>query len=217
MIGGVSVRGADRTRANLVSAAGRLRAAQESSVKRASILVSRMLREELTEPAVSDPFWGKVGSRGDGLSVRTGHTRASITGGGTIFRVGSTVSAAVGSPSKSLLQHESGGTFGGGSPGGYHRIPTREAQTAAGADRYAGASIRDIPGSFLLRSLGGKLWAAVTRGRGKSAVVTLLYLLAKTITLKPRRIFKRTSAHAAPQIAGGLRIEVSQIASAANR
>lgn len=211
---GVSVQGADRVRANLARGSSRLRSGQEAGVKRASILVSRLLREEMTQDAVSDPFWGKRNSGGDGLSVRTGHTRASVTGGGTIFRVGTSVMAAVGSAMKHLLDHERGGTFSGSSPRGFHRIPTAAAQTAAGADKYAGRSILDIQGSFLMRSLGGRLWAAINNGK---RAVTLLYLLVRSITLKPRRLFARTSAKAAPQVVGGLRLEVSAAVAEANK
>lgn len=214
---GVSVSGVERVKGNVDRAKMRLKTAQEVGVKRASVLVSRMLREEMTQPARTDSFWGKQGAQGLGLAVRSGHTRASVTGGGQIMRIGDRVMAAVGSPEQHLLDHENGGTFGGKSPRGFHRIPTREAQTAAGVDRYAGASIRDIPGSFLLRSLGGKLWAAVRAGGAKSQRVRLLYLLVRSITLKPRKIFARVSAKAAPQVVGGMRLEVAQVVAEANR
>lgn len=211
---GVTVVGADKVRGNVARANMRLKTAQEVGVKRASILVSRALREELSEPAASDPFWGKVGAKGDGLSVRSGSTRARISPGGTVIRRGNTVMAAVGSPDEHMQRHESGGTFGGSSPRGFHRIPTAAAQTAAGVDRYKGQSIRDIAGAFLVKTLGGKLWAAVTNG---SRSLTLLYLLVRSITLKPRRIFARTREKVRPQVSAALSLEVSSVVREANR
>lgn len=214
MISGVTIGGVARVQGNLVRTGARLYAAQEAGVKRGSALLSRMLKEEMTADAVSDPFWGKMGASGDGLAVRSGKTRASVTGGGTAIRIGNRVTAAVGSSERHLVDHEKGGVFGGKSPRGFHRIPTAAAKTAAGVDRYLGQSIRDIAGSFLVRTLGGRLWAAVSQGRGR---VTLLYLLARTITLKPRRIFARVSAKAAPQVDGALRLEVATTVQQGNR
>jgi hypothetical protein len=210
---GVTVAGVEHVRGNLARARTGVRTAQERGVARASVLVSRMLREELTGQAGSHAFWGKTGAKDGKLAVRTGHTRASITPGGNVIRVGDNVVAAVGSGSESLKRHEAGGTFRGTSPGGYFRVPTREAQTAAGVDRWMGMSIRNIPGAFLLRTHAGRLWAAV----GTKNRLTLLYLLVKSITLAPRRIFQRTRTKAQPQCAALVGNAVSLVVREANK
>lgn len=193
---GVSVTGVQHVRGNLTRARTGIRTAQERGVAKSSLLVSRMLKLELSQPGGNDAFWGKTGSRGDGLAVRSGHTRAGITPGGSVIRMGDNVVAAVGSASEALKRHEKGGTFSGTSPKGFHRIPTREAQTAAGVDRNAGQSIRNIAGAFLVRTMSGRLWAAIAKGKS----LVLLYLLVKSITLKPRHIFQRTRDKASPQV-----------------
>lgn len=210
---GVSVKGVEHVRGNLTRARAGVRTAQERGVVRSSLLVSRMLKLELSEPGGSDPFWGKTGSRGNGLAVRTGHTRAGITPGGNIIRIGDNVVAAVGSASQALKRHEAGGTFAGTSPAGYARIPTGAAKTAAGVDRNAGRSIRAIAGAFLRKSKSGKLWAAI---RSSTGGLTLLYLLVKSITLKPRHIFQRTRDKAAPQVTALVGNAVSLVVQQAN-
>lgn len=213
---GVSVTGASEVRRRLAKAVPDLRSAQERGVSRASILVGRELRLELTSPASSHPFWGRVGSTGTGLSVRSGKTRSSVSGGGRIFRSGDIVTSAVGSGEKHLKDHEDGGTFAGKSPAGYARVPTALAQTAAGVDRWTGMSIRDIPGAFLLRSKAGKLWAARNAGGRNSQRVELLYLLVKSIHLKPKRIFGRVAERMRPQVVRLIGAEASVVVGRAN-
>lgn len=237
---GVTVTGVQHVRGNLTRARTGIRTAQERGVAKSSLLVSRMLKIELSEPGGNDSFWGKTGSRGNGLAVRSGHTRAGITPGGTVIRLGDNVVAAVGSGSEALKRHEKGGTFRGTSPSGYSRIPTRAAQTGAGVDRNAGQSIKAIAGAFLFRSSKGLLWAAVRtyqaasktiRGKGQSKAfmaaqnerigksvggLMLLYLLVKHYTLKPRHIFQRTRDKASPQVTALVGNAVSLVVREAN-
>jgi len=213
---GVSVRGIETTQRNLARAGQELRGAQERGVSKASKLVSIELKQELTSPAASSPFWGRIGSTGSGLSVRSGLTRASITGGGRIFRSNDIVTSAVGSAQKHLKDHEDGGVFPGRSPKGFARVPTAAAQTAAGVDRYAGQSIRDIPGSFLLRSKTGRLWAARNAGGRNSARVELLYLLVKSVRLKPKHIFGRVADRSRPKVVQLIGAEASLVVGRAN-
>lgn len=235
---GLTVTGGQRVADNLRTAKGALRSAQQSGVRRSVAIVQRALRTEMSEQGAMDPFWGKKGSRGDGLATRTGRTRASITG--ATFTVGERVVGVVGSKEPHLKQHEDGGTVRGGSPRGFNRVPTAAALTPAGVDRNAGRSIRDIPGTFLFRSARGHLWAAVrTYGsgakmiRGKQARanffsaqsgmvgkttggLVLLYLLVRQITLKPRRIFDRVRKQSQPQVIETMRADVSLVVQRAN-
>lgn len=209
---GIAASGAEKTHRNLAGAARALPSEQAKAVLRASRIVEIELKKEMTAARQMDPFWGVKGGAGDGLAVRSGLTRASVQGGGRIYRSGDTVSAAVGSAQKHLKDHEDGATLSGKSPAGYHRIPTREAQTGAGVDRYAGRSIRDIAGAFLIRTKAGKLWAALARaGR-----VSLLYLLVKIIRLRPRRIFHRVNERTRPKAVAEVQAGVTAVVNKAN-
>jgi len=194
---GVSVKGAEKALRNLTGVTKNVRLESERSMARSVVLVRRMLAAEMTAPENRDAFWGKKGASGNGLSVRSGKTRASLTPGTRIYRNGATLIGVVGSAEKHLKLHEDGGVIRGTSPKGYLRIPTRAAQTAAGVDRYAGRSIRDIPGSFLFKSRAGNLWAAIRRGSGP---LELLYLLKKSARMRPRRIFARTRDNSRPKV-----------------
>lgn len=210
----LKVEGLEHVRENLSKARTNMLLAQEVGIKRASVLVSRELKLQLSEQGGHHPFWGTTGSKGDGLSPRTGKTRASISGGGQIYRTGNIVTATVGSPGAHLKQHEEGGPLKGGSPGGFHRIPTALAQTGAGADKYAGQSIKNIAGAFLQRTMSGRLWAMIARGKSR---VDLLYLLVKNVTLKPRHIFGRTRAKMQAPVREAMYGEVSLVVQQANK
>jgi len=195
---GVSVKGAQKTLRNMAGAVKNVSVESRRAMVQSVALVRRMLTLELTAPENRDAFWGRVGAKGNGLSVRSGKTRASLTAGTRIYQSGTTLIGVVGSAEKHLRLHEDGGTISGTSNKGYLRIPTAAAQTGAGVDRYAGRSIKDIPGAFLFKSKRGNLWAAIRKG--KRGVLTLLYLLKKTAHLKPRRIFARTRDSSRPQV-----------------
>lgn len=237
---GLSVKGADTVAARLRAARQGVLTAQEAGVRRATVLVERALKLELSHKAESDTFWGKKGAADDGLAVRTGRTRAGITGGGTSYRVGDRVVGAVGSRDRHLVDHETGATVRGTSPKGFARIPTAAAQTGAGVDRNAGRSIRDIPGAFLFRSHTGTLWAAVRtfgsgakqiRGKDRRAAflsaqaghigaykggLMLLYLLVKSVRLRARHIFARVRREQEPRATEAMRSEVVLVVQQAN-
>lgn len=194
---GVTVKGAQAVAAKLKAAETELRAAQDRGVALASAQVERALKTELTGAERRDVFWGRLGAAGNQLGVRSGHTRQSITGGGKVYRVGHLVTAAVGSAEKHLKLHEDGGTVKGTSPKGFARIPTAAAQTGAGVDRWLGTSIRNIPGAFLVRTMAGRLWAAMRNGKGP---VVLLYLLVRQTLHRPRKIFARTAEAQKPVV-----------------
>jgi hypothetical protein len=193
---GVAVRGAERVMGRLAQAAKDMHAETDRSMRLAVLAVRRRLTLELTGAEVRDGFWGRKGAPGDKLSARSGRTRASLTPGTRIYRVGNLVTGVVGSGQKHLRLHEDGGTISGTSPKGYLRIPTAAAQTGAGVDRYAGRSIKSISGAFLLRSKAGNLWAAIKRGKS----LVLLYLLKKQARMRPRRIFARVRDESRPQV-----------------
>jgi hypothetical protein len=193
---GVSVKGAQKAVRNMAGAAKNVAVESRRAMVKSVALVRRLLTTELTAPESRDAFWGKVGAKGSGLSVRSGKTRASLSAGTRIYQNGATLIGVVGSAEKHLRLHEDGGTISGTSPKGYLRIPTAAAQTGAGVDRYAGRSIKDIAGAFLFKSKRGNLWAAIRRGKS----LTLLYLLKKSAYMKPRRIFARTRDSSRPQV-----------------
>ena len=236
---GVSITGTDKTLANLKGAKNSLPAAQERGVRKGVALVERALKLELSQKGEMDAFWGKQGSSGDGLAVRTGRTRAGITG--ATLRHGTEVVGVVGSKDKHLKDHEEGATIAGGSPGGFHRIPTAAAKTAAGVDRNAGRSIRNIPGAFLFRSSAGSLWAAVrtfgsgatmVRGKERRAAfkesqaarvgastggLMLLYLLVRSVTLRGRNIFARVRREQQGPVVEAVGREVAVVVQRANQ
>jgi hypothetical protein len=209
---GVAVRGAERVMGRLAQAASDMHAETDRAMRLATLVVRRRLGLELTGAEARDGFWGRVGAPGNKLSARSGKTRASLTPGTRVYRTGNLLVGVVGSGEKHLRLHEDGGTISGTSPKGYLRIPTAEAQTPGGSDRYTGRSIKDIPGAFLIRSATGKLWA-VTEAGGRSRRATVgglvgkagrhfnfLYLLVKRVTVKPRRIFARVRDESRPQV-----------------
>lgn len=178
--------------------------------------VRKSIREKMSIPGTRHPFWGRIGSA-DGLMVRTGKTRASLTPAFRPLRIGNRVTASVGSPDQHVLDLEEGGTVSAGS--GWFRIPTAAAQTAAaGVDRWAGMSIRDIPGAHLYRNqITHRLWAyQVEPGALGTGKHRLLYLLTKSVTRKGRHIFARTAAEQAPVVAAAMGREVSLAVQKAN-
>lgn len=207
---GLSVRGASESAAKLRRASSQLREGQLRGTRTAVALVQRAVRLEMTGRASMDPFWGKGGAEGNQLAVRTGRTRASVTG--NTFRYGDRAVGVVGSKEAHLKLHESGGTVQGTSPKGYARIPTAAAKTAAGVDRNAGRSIRDIPGAFLFTSKSGRLWAAVRRER----TMQLLYLLVHEVKLRPRGIFSRVAREQSPRVVQAMQAEVALVVRGAN-
>jgi hypothetical protein len=177
----VSQNGLDKVAANLARGRNSVRQETRSAMER----VVRTIEADLKGRGLSGakgfrPLFGVTGAQGDSLGVRSGRTRRSIVA--RVLDVGPTVIGLVGSPEKYMRAHEEGATIHGG------RIPTVNAQTAAGVDRYAGRSIRSIAGAFLFRSRAGNLWGAIRQG-GR---LVLLFLYPKVIRLRARRVFGKT-------------------------
>jgi len=227
----IEVRGLERVVGKLQRAAAEATASTERSVRLASILARRKLVERMSVRGVPiDPFWGKGSPAGAYLGARTGQTRARLSPGGVVLRLGNVFRAAVGSPDAHVKLHEEGGTARGSSPRGFLRIPTAAAQSASGAEqqRFAGKSLRQVAGLFLVRTLGGRLWIAEqqgrrgvargsseTQGRGRSRIV-LLFMLKKTATHRPRGLFAAVRGEMERELVGLARLEVTGIAARAN-
>ena len=162
-------------------------AAAQRAVALAAVLMRAKLVARMTAPAGWDAFWGKLSPAGALLGARTGQTVRRLAASG-VRQEGGGWAATVGSPDRHVLVHEEGAVVYGTSPRGYLRIPTAAAQSASGAEqqRFAGKSLRDVPGVFLIRTRSGSLWAAERRGRKR---LTLLYLLRHSATQRPRGIF----------------------------
>ncbi len=180
----------------------------ESDMRVASLLIRKALTAELSSKPKRSAFWGVMGGS-PGLAVRTGRTRARLSPGGRVYRVGKEIIAAVGSPDQHVLDAEEGGTF---TTSGFFRIPTAAAQTRAGVDRWAGMSIRNIPGAFLRRSKSGKLWAYWPKPDGDG--VERLYLLVKSVNRAARHIFarvtKETRDDVVRQVGRGVALQVQR-------
>lgn len=152
------------------------------AMTRSTILTERVLKKDgLDGKKGHHSFWGVTGAPGSTLGARSGKTRQSVTQ--QVFTSGPVVIGAVGVPGKAFAAHESGATITG-SP--YLRQPTAAAQTPAGVDRYAGQSLRGVPGLFSLRSKAGNLWIA-TRSAGQ---LVLMYMLRRSVTLRARHVLR---------------------------
>lgn len=161
------------------------------AVRAATLLIEKDLKgTALSGAQRRGSFWGVMGSDpGSGrLGVRTGAARRSIQS--AVFVHGGTVVGTVGSPLPYVRFLEAGGLVSG-SP--YLRIPTANAQTAAGQDRLMGASARTLPGGFVFRSAAGNLWVA----RRASSGIEFWYLLKRSVRIRGRHAFRRTTDRSA--------------------
>lgn len=186
---GLSVTGIDQAIRALEGVERGLPSVNESIARDGSLLISRRLKERMSDPGSSDPFWGRIGGAGNTLTARSGQSRARISPGGRVITVGDVAFAEVGSPDVHVAAHEEG----------FHqeraRIPTAAAQTAQGVDRNKGVKLKSIPGAFYLRSRAGNLWGAIRRGRE----LVLLYLY-KAVDHRGRHVFSDTRDQTAPEI-----------------
>lgn len=155
----------------------------------ASLLMREKLVKRMTRTAGYDPFWGKQSPAGEYLGARTGLTVKRLSPGLKVTQSGKTYRTAVGSPDAHVAFFEHGGTIQGRQ---FLRIPTAAAQSASGAEqgRFAGRSLRDVPGVFLFKSKAGRLWAAEKRDKK----LTLLFLLQRAAKFRPRGIFAAVAA-----------------------
>lgn len=198
----VELKGADHARAEL----GRVAAASDTQLRRdlsrAGLESRRELALIMTSPARQDPFWGKLGTGGDGLSVRTGLTRARIVGTGRVYEAPSGhLYTFVGHPAQYMKTLEDGG-IERGAP--WIKIGTAAAQTPAGADKFAG---RNVPGGFVWPT---KAMKNFKRGRPKNTWIagpgkngkglTLYYMLRKSVKKKPHHSFAIMRARMTPRI-----------------
>lgn len=200
--------GARQAVRNLNAAALRVRRETHDAVERSTRIVERDVKDKgLTGVKGRHPLFGVTGASGDTLGTRSGFTRRSVTA--RVLDTGRTVTGVVGTPLKQMRMHEQGGTITGSQ---FLRIPTVNAQTGAGVDRYAGQSIRQIAGAFLFRSRAGNLWAAVRQG----GQLVLLYLLKRTIRLRARHIFQRSLERTRPAIDAEMRRSVTTVVNVGN-
>ena len=196
--------------ANRLRRAGReLTAARDRELAAAGALLRRKLGGRMSDPGSTHPFWGRGGGVGDALAARSGGSRARITPGTQVYRSGDTAWTVVGSPDPHIAFLEEGGTIQGNP---FLRIPTGAAKTAQGVDRWAGRSIRDIPGAFLQRTRRGALWAMQAFARR----VTFLYLLVRSVRVRGRHVFARARADAEPEIARRFKGAVETVVRRAN-
>ena len=200
---GLEVRGVSETQRRLSQVPADLDDAERQTVQQGSIIARRKLVERMSRSGGSDPFWGRRSPEGAYLGSRSGKSRQRLSPGGLAFKVGGRWQSMVGSPDRHIEFLEEGGTISGKQ---YLRIPTAAAQTAGGSDRNRGRSLRDVPGLFLLRSKRGKLWAAMSTHRGRA--ITLLYLLVRSVTMRPRGLFAAVAREMEPVLRalGGERV-----------
>jgi hypothetical protein len=185
---GVEVRGLQQVLGRLERAQKNIDAGERRLVQQGSFQARRRLVGHLSaRTAGSDPFWGpKSPAAGPWMRSRSGQTRARLSPGGVVLKTPVGYQAAVGSPDAHMALHETGGTIAGKQ---FLRIPTSAALTAGGVDRFRGMSARDIPDSFLVRTKAGKLWVVRETGGKNSRKLEFLYLLVRSVTLRPRGIF----------------------------
>ena len=187
----VRVTGLRETQNRLALAQREMPAMMEQMTRTVSLLTHQALTLMMSVPTGVHPFWGRTSPPGDVLGVRSGMTRRRLSPGGIVTKRGNQWTSFVGSPDEHVAFLEEGGTRIDTSPGGFLRIPTAAAQTAAGVDRFAGMSARNIPGSFILKSKAGNLWIALrAKGKGKPE---LLYLLKHSVHQRGRHIFKNVA------------------------
>lgn len=204
---GVSIRGVDAVTAKFDQAlpaavdAGRLRGMQA-----AAIVTRNALFLAMSGTAIPVPFWGFRSPAGPVLAARTGHTRSALSPG-RVWVVGETVFAAVEHAEPHVSALETGETIRPTS-GQFLRIPTQNALTSSGADRYAGMSIRAIPGARLIRTKRGTLWAIREVGHGTGARTEFLYLLVRSVKLPEKRLFRSVRDALAPKLSGVVGAEV---------
>lgn len=219
---GVSVIGAERVAQRLVKAGGDVKREQERAVGAAALVVQRELRNRMGIATPSHPFFGRMGSDREGyLGARSGQSRRKIVAGRPV-RLGSLVTAVVGTGDKHIALLEEGGEITGKQ---YLRIPLANAQTAQGVDRWTGTSIRDIPGAFLLRTLGGKLFAVRQLSRrdrsgavvGRNRGLEFLYMLVRKVRIKGRHLFRHARTSAQPEVERLVRGAVTSVVREANR
>lgn len=199
---GVSVQtvNADVVARDLHGAAARSSVELSRAVSRAGLEGGRELRLIMSAPSQHDPFWGKTGSGGPGLSVRSGKTRGAIVATGRVYTGAyGELYTIVGHASNHVRDLEDGATVHGNP---WVKIPTAQAQTPAGVDRFLG---RRVPGGFVWPTKRMKnfangrpknLWIAAVR----DGALRLFYMLRGSVKLKAHHSFGIMRARLEPRV-----------------
>lgn len=199
----VKVSGLDQTVKKFTALPNDLKAARLRAVGKLAIETRNELFKSMSAVGVPDAFWGLRSPAGPVLAARTGHTRSALSPG-RVWVVGETVFGAVGHDEPHVLANEVGATI---KPqhGQFLRIPTANALTASGTDRWQGMSIRAIPGARIVRTKAGRVWALRDVGQNR---IELLYLLVREVTLKPKGLFANVTRIMDARAAGVATAEV---------
>lgn len=211
---GVEVKGVHQVLGRLERAQKNIEAGERRLTYMGGVQARRRLRDHVSNrTAGSDPFWGpKSPAAGPWMRSRSGQTRGRIVEG-PVLKTAKGYQVAVGSPDAHMALHEVGGAIAGRQ---FLRIPTSAALTAGGIDRFKGMSARDIPDSFLVRTKAGRLWVAREVGGKNSRRVEFLYLLKRSVTLRPRGIFAAVAKEMSDWMSKEGRQLVTQVVRQAN-
>jgi hypothetical protein len=186
---GLTVTGAAEAATRMTRAAQGAKATQERGLNAAAARVLAALKHRMSDAGGHNPFFGRTGGRGDTLAARSGGSRARLVLT-RAHQAGGVMTAGAGSPDKHVRFLENGGTITGGK---LLRIPLAAAQTPQGVDRWAGQSARSIPGAFLIRSHGGRLFIVREQGGkaggGGRSRMEFLYQLVKQVRVRGRHVF----------------------------
>lgn len=185
---GIAVHGARELDAELEKATHEIEAAKLRALEASVIMVRNELARRMSAAGQTDSFWGKQSPPGAYIGARSGQTLGRLSPG-RVWTSGTVAFGAVGHPDKHVEALEFGYTIRPTS-GQFLRVPTINALTASGVDRYTGMSIRQIPGARIIRTKAGKLWAVRTVGSGRGARTELLYLLVRSVKMPEKRVFE---------------------------
>jgi len=164
-----------------------------------------ILRGFLSGGVVKDPFWGVTGTRNPiGLAPRTGNTRRHVVATGQVYRSGLDIWTFIAHPDVHMRALEAGGVVQG-KP--WLKIPTAAVQTPSGAIKQEFSARGKQPGTFIwpnkrtpnLQARIKTLWIARAKP-GKRGGLQLLWMLKRSVTLKPHRSFATLSTALAPKL-----------------
>lgn len=195
----ISVQGVEALKSQLAQMEADLKRARIAGMEQATIATRDELFKAMSGVAIPDPFWGVKSPPGNVLAARSGHTRNALTPG-RVWTIADVTFGAVGHDEPHVAALETGETIRP-KTGQYLRIPTANALTPAGVDRWTGTSIRTIPGARLVRTKRGNLWAVRDVGGPQSRAIEFLYLLVRSVKLPEKRIFATVRGIMEPKIA----------------
>lgn len=179
----VVTRGNKRAQRRLKNSRSTIKRGLTNGIEEATFKVQgRLKRDTLRGRKGRSDLFGVTGAKKHRLGMRSGKTSKSVRA--RVFTRGDVVVGVVGSRSKVLQTHEKGGTIKG-SP--FLRIPTKFSQTGAGIDRNAGRKLsKGTPNTAVFPARSGVLFIWQVKP------LRPLYLLKRSIKLRPRRMFKTT-------------------------